>query len=318
MKTFSVIRTNSSPYHGKDFEQNEQLRLEKLPGVTWRKLEDAIPEEPILLITNTHTRLNQLSAELLEKTKLIVHSNSGYDNFAEDKKFWENIPVIVGHEIRAQAVAEYYLSALFNGLTEIPQHITWNRSRLWERPLIKEQNILLIGLGHIGHILATTLKGLGCKVTIVDPLVPGNFSHWQELNLAEYKIVLLCCSLNSSTHHLCDELFFEKAHPELLLINGARGKLIEEKALREFLLSHPKAIAYLDVFEQEPFNESWHHFPQVWKTSHIAGVYSELDEAIIQFEEKTISDFLSLKDHEFKLKYKRQLLQNKWFQGELI
>ncbi len=318
MKTFTVIRTNSSPYHGKDFEQKEQMRLEKLPGLNWRKLEEEIPEEPVILITNTHTRLNQLSPWLLDNTKLIVHSNSGYDNFTEDRKLWENIPTIVGHEIRAQAVAEYYLCALFNGLSEIPQHLIWNRSRHWERPLLKDQRILLIGFGHVGKILTTTLKAIGCNVTIIDPLIEGNFSRWEEVKLDEYKIVLLCCSLNSSTYHLCNKFFFEKAHPELLLINGARGKIIQEKALREFLLSHPRAMAYLDVFEQEPFDESWHHFPQVWKTSHIAGVYSDLDEAIIQFEEKTINDFLSLKDLEFKLKYKMQLLQNKWIKGELI
>jgi D-3-phosphoglycerate dehydrogenase len=294
------------------------MRLEKISGLNYRNLEEAIPEEPVILITNTHTRLNQLSPDLLKSTKLIVHSNSGYDNFTEDRKLWENIPIIVGHEIRAQAVAEYYLSALLNGLSEIPQHLIWNRSRRWERPLIKDQNILLIGHGHVGQILNKALKALGCNVVIIDPLSGGDFSRWEEVKLDEYKIVLLCCSLNSSTYHLCNEVFFEKAHPELLMINGARGKIVQEKALREFLLTHPKAMAYLDVFEQEPFGESWHHFPQVWKTSHIAGVYSDLDEAIIKFEEKIINDFLSLKDHEFKLKYKMQLLQNKWIKGELI
>ena len=48
---------------------------------------------------------------------------------------------------------------------------------------------------------------------------------------------------------------------------------------------------FLDVFEREPFDESWHHFPQVWKTSHIAGVYSGLDEAIIEFEENILKEF---------------------------
>jgi len=190
MKTFTVIRTNSSPYHGKDFEQNEQMRLEKISGLNYRNLEEAIPEEPVILITNTHTRLNQLSPDLLKSTKLIVHSNSGYDNFTEDRKLWENIPIIVGHEIRAQAVAEYYLSALLNGLSEIPQHLIWNRSRRWERPLIKDQNILLIGHGHVGQILNKALKALGCNVVIIDPLSGGDFSRWEEVKLDEYKIVL--------------------------------------------------------------------------------------------------------------------------------
>jgi phosphoglycerate dehydrogenase-like enzyme len=115
-----------------------------------------------------------------------------------------------------------------------------------------------------------------------------------------------------------NEKFFNRAHPELIFINGARGKLVEERALREFLLSHPKAQAFLDVFEHEPFNESWHHFPQVWKTSHIAGVYSGLDEGVVQFEEKTLKDFIFLEEIDFFKKYSKELLQNKWVNGELI
>jgi phosphoglycerate dehydrogenase-like enzyme len=72
------------------------------------------------------------------------------------------------------------------------------------------------------------------------------------------------------------------------------------------------------VFENEPFDESWHHFPQVWKTSHIAGVYSELDAGIIQFEEKTLNDFVSMDEFDFQKEYTNELLQNKWLKGELI
>ena len=115
-----------------------------------------------------------------------------------------------------------------------------------------------------------------------------------------------------------NDVFFNKAHPELIFINGARGKLVDEKALKEFLLAHSKAQAFLDVFEKEPFEDSWINFPQVWKTSHIAGVHGELDAGIIDFEEKALKDFVSFDEASFKTKYQRELLQNKRIQGELI
>lgn len=312
------MRTHSSPYHGPDFANIEQNRLNLIPGVSFRNRNDSVQPVPTVLITNTHTRLRELPASLLAGTKLIIHSNSGYDHFNQERDLWINIPVIIGHEIRAQAVAEYYLSALFTGLLEMPQHLAWSKSRAWERPLIKDQEVLIFGYGHIGKIIEATLKALGARVTVVDPFVSGR-PHLEDIaDYSKARIVLACCSLNSSSYHLFNESFFQWAHPELLFINGARGKLVDEKALRDFLLSHPQAQAFLDVFEEEPFQESWHHFPQVWKTSHIAGVYSDLDEAIIQFEEKVLRDFTQMGWDDFKTKYSEALLQNKWIKGELI
>ncbi len=308
MKSFSVLRTHFSPYHGPQFEQIERDRLTKIPGVSFGDQGD------VVLITNTHTILAELPQDILKRTKLILHSNSGYDHFAQEVDYWKDIPVVVGHTIRAQAVAEYTLGCLFEGLIEMPQHLIWNKARNWDRPLIKDQNIWVYGYGHIGKIVVNTLKGLGAKVTVVDPFVLPR----PQADHSEARVVLVCASLNSTSKHMFDEAFFAKAHPKLIFINGARGKLVKEKALREFLLTHPEAQAFLDVFEKEPFDESWHSFPQVWKTSHIAGVYSELDEGIIQFEEGVLKDFTTLDEKAFKEKYKHELLQNKWIKGELI
>ena len=318
MKSFNVMRLNSSPYHGEDFAQIEMSRLNQIPGITYKSFKPEPTSDRLILITNTHSKLSQLPPGLLEKTELIVHSNSGYDHFNQDKGLWWNIPVIVGHEIRAQAVVEYYLTCLTTGLSDLPQHLSWDKSRNWQRTLIKDESILIFGGGHIGQKIYTILTALGANVKIIDPFISGAIKNWNEINLKNYKVVLICCSLNSTSHHLLNDDFFEKAHSELLLVNGARGKILDEQALREFLQFNPKAFAFLDVFEEEPFSSSWINFPQVWKTSHIAGVYSALDEAIIHFEEKIIRDFLNMDLILFKDKYSKQLLQNKWVQGELI
>lgn len=313
MISYQIIRTHSSPYHGAHFEQIERDRLEALPGLGFAQLE-RFEAKPTILITNTHTDLSKLPSNLLSLTKLILHSNSGYDRFADSHELWKAIPVVVGHEIRAQAVAEYTLSCLFQGLNELPQHLSWDASRKWDRPLIKNQLVHIYGFGHIGKIVAATLHALGADVQVADPFVATPFAKPQ----GQARIVIACCSLNKSSKHLFNQKFFSTAHPELIFINGARGKLVEETALREFLLSHPSAQAFLDVFENEPFDSSWYHFPQVWKTSHIAGVHLGLDEDIIRFEEKVLKAFLTLSTQEFKHHYEKELLQNKWLQGELI
>jgi D-3-phosphoglycerate dehydrogenase / 2-oxoglutarate reductase len=321
-KSFQVIRTHLSPYQAKNFQQIESSALEMLPGITYRQLSDFTSGQPTILITNTHTQLPTLPLELLNGTELIVHPNSGYDNFRNSEKIWNKIPLVVGHEIRAQAVAEYSLSCLFQGLTELPQHLSWDHSRLWNRSLIKGCDIWIFGYGHIGKILAQTLSALGANLTIVDPFIRNcpykHLRNWKEGFVRNAQVVITACGLNDTSHHLFGDEFFDGAHPELIFINGARGGLVKEASLRKFLLAHSKAQAFLDVFETEPFTEEWHHFPQVWKTSHIAGVHKVLDQGIIQFEVKVISDYLNLPESEFLAKYSQELLQNKKYQGVII
>jgi D-3-phosphoglycerate dehydrogenase len=318
MKSFSVTRLNISPYQHPDFINMEQSLLESLPGIKYYKSLSLSDLKPTILITNTHTVLNQLPLPLLEQTKLIIHPNSGYDHFEPDQNLWKNIPVVIGHKIRAQAVAEYTLRCLFEGLCELPQHVAWNRARLWDRLLLKEMNVCIFGHGHIGKIVASTLQNLGMNIRIVDPFKPGCASSWREIELKKMQVVISCLSLNKTSRHLFNQEFFENAHPNLLFINGARGDLVDENALKEFLLSHPNAFAFLDVFESEPFTEEWHHFPQVWKTSHVAGVHTHLDQDILKFEYDVLNDYLNISEREFMIKYNQELLQNKWIQGVLI
>ncbi len=321
MKSLEVLRTNISPYQAKDFLYREKTALQAIPGIKYLS-QVSNSARPQVLITNTHTNLSEFYAEILEGTKLIIHPNSGYDHFEQEKHLWKDIPVVTGNSIRAQAVAEYTLRCLFEGAVEFPQHVEWNKERKWDRPLMKELPIWIFGYGHVGKILARTLTALGAQVTIVDPFIsecPYRWvKTWQEGRLPEARVVILAMSLNKTSERMLDYRFFESVHPELLLINPARGKLIEENALKDFLPSHPKAFAFLDTFAKEPFGDEWHHIPQVWKTSHIAGVDSRLDERIIEFEVRILTDWVTLDKNEFLKKYQSEILQYKYKDGVLI
>ena len=317
MKSIQIIRTHTSPYQGKDFAAKEKQALEAL-GITYTNPENHDPDLTTILITNTHTLLRELPQDLLARTSLILHPNSGYDNFTQDHELWKSIPIIIGHKIRAQAVAEYSLSCLFEGLTELPQHLHWNKERRWERSLIQEQKISIFGFGHIGKIIAQTLSSLGCKIQVIDPYIKNcPYPHYKNFEEApSARVVMVACGLNETSRRMFDQKFFKTAPDNLLFINGARGKLVDESALREFLLSNPKAFAFLDVFENEPFGPEWSSFPQTWKTSHIAGVSKNLDQQIIDFEVEVLKDYIAGMD--MKKQYAEELLQNKYREGVLI
>jgi D-3-phosphoglycerate dehydrogenase / 2-oxoglutarate reductase len=182
--------------------------------------------------------------------------------------------------------------------------------------------VWVFGYGHIGKIIADTLAVLGMAVTVVDPYETRcphvHLQHWKEGRVRDAKAVILACGLNSSSEKILNAEFFSALGDDVLIINGARGKLIEEPSLKHYLKLHPGSFAFLDVFEKEPFEDHWHNFPQVWKTSHIAGVEIELDDKILSFEKEVLNDFVKLEESEFRLKYHKELLQNKWIKGALI
>ena len=321
MKRFQVVRTHISPYQAQNFIPKESAMVTDFPLLDYRTLENFLDLKTIL-ITNTHTELSKLPKGLLKETVLIIHPNSGYDHFAHEHALWQNIPMVIGHTIRAQAVAEYSIGAVFEGLQEMPQHLSWDKNRNWNRTLLKDSSVWVFGYGHIGKIIADTLATLGMKVTVVDPHVTNcphkRLSKWQDGDLSEARVVISALSLNATTEKIFNQDFFSHASSELLFINGARGKLVDEKALKDFLLSRPESFAFLDVFEKEPFAEEWHGFPQAWKTSHIAGVEKNLDDKIIDFSQKVLRDFLELDQTQFLKKHEKELLQNKWMNGVLI
>lgn len=321
MKSFQVIRTHTSPYQAPDFLKLEEKLIHARPELSYRRPENADGQTPTILITNTHTQLRDLPPELLKLTKLIVHPNSGYDHFRDEQAFWASIPLVVGHEVRAQAVAEYSLACLFQGLSDLPQHLSWNHQRLWDRSLLKNKSVWVFGYGHIGKIVCTVLSALGVKVTVVDPYASSPYPtlrNWKEGEVDQAAAVIVCCSLNPTSFEMFNDEFFSSVSSRLIFINGARGKLVRESSLRDYLQAHPKAFAFLDVFAEEPFKDNWYHFPQVWKTSHIAGVFNGLDQAILDFELDVIDHFLQLSANDFSQKYAAELLQNKWKEGVLI
>lgn len=314
MKRYSVIRTHTSPYQVRGFKDLEKKCLEKLPLDYLYSVEEIKANSELIVVTNTHTKFEDLPSEIREKAKLIVHPNSGYENFASTFSELKNLPVVIGHEIRAQAVAEYTLSCFVDYWTRRPHHPNWDQSRLYPRKLMNKTSALIIGHGHIGKRLKTMLSSLGVHVKTVDPRLPADYKELSEVK-ESFETIILAASLNSQSIHLINQQSLQKLGPSVL-INPSRGGFINEVDLMNYL-ENSSMTAYLDVFEKEPLPEGSLKHERLIKTSHIAGVHQDLDQDIIDFEFQVISDFLNLSEKDFMVKYHHQLLANKWFQGEL-
>ncbi len=260
-----------------------------------------------MLITNTHTNFDLLSGEQIGQLKLILHPNSGYDNIPVDFVKASKAPIIIGSTIRAQAVSQYILSALFNHFSKLPEQPFWDVDRKWPRKLISDLKVCLLGHGHIGKILSSTLTPMVKELTIYDP-----FENFTQLNNKNADVVILACGLNVKSHHIIDKTFLNAISEEALIINAARGELIKTSDLINFLDANNKAFAVLDVFEKEPADfGAFRHLKNIKHTSHIAGVYQNIDQHTIDFEVEVIRNFFELTEFDFKNKYQKMILQNR-------
>ncbi len=309
---YNVSRINTSPYFSANFLELEKDTINNIAQVEMLAHPTTAPAD--IIITNTHTKIDQLSLAELNQCKLMIHPNSGYDNFSAE--FVKNtiFPIVIGNPIRSHAVTNYILSALLNHYSSIVKEPNWNASRKWPRKLLSELNILVIGAGHIGSLLEQSLSPLVAKIQIYDPYKSETQIHFKNID-----VVIPACSLNKENYHFINQHFLEKLNHDFLLINAARGQLVNTADLISILKERPKAFAILDVFEQEPFDfNEFLGLQNVLLSSHIAGVYKNIDHATIQFEFEVISDFIKLETLDFEEKYHNMLLKNKIMNDYLI
>jgi D-3-phosphoglycerate dehydrogenase len=316
---FKVLRLNTSPYSTGILSPLEKKQLEniRVQGHSVEYVEsNTIQDDKSLyiLISNTQTNPASIPNELLKKTVLMIHPNSGYDNFAPSFVKEAHFPIVLGNEIRKFAVVEFILSALFHHFTALPHHEVWDFDRQFSRPLLQSKKILVMGHGHIGKHLTKQLAQLGIEFYTYDPFVGPKI-----LPQTKMDVVILALSLNDQTKHIINKKFIDQRLVDnFLLINPARGELIDEHDLIEALTKKINASAVLDVFHPEP--KDFKHFKKlknVRLSSHIAGVFQGLNEVMVNFEEKIIRDFLTNIESFFK-NHEKDFLQNRYHKGKLL
>jgi D-3-phosphoglycerate dehydrogenase len=313
---YTVYRLSKSSYQDAQFIAREKKAIEEVVRNTYisvtytEKPTEIDPDSKIILLTNSHSCMDEIPKVLVDKIELIIHPNSGHDNYSKDFLDQFKGPIIVGNQIRANAVAEYILSCLFHHFCPIPNHHHWDEKREWDRVLLSDQKIIIYGHGHIGSKVYASLKPIIPNLYVIDPKhfhsnLGKKVNQVSDEILNKANIVIICTDLNDSSLHLIDNDLLGKLDESFLIINAARGKNIDIESLKNWLKKYPKAMAYIDVFDKEPYAPGFLvGLKNLNKTSHIAGVFDVLNQRMIEFEKSILSDFLST-ESDFATKYKK-------------
>ncbi|MGQ9572130.1 MAG: C-terminal binding protein [Dehalococcoidia bacterium] len=159
----------------------------------------------------------------------------------------------------------------------------WPRGPLLGLPPIFGQTLGIVGLGYIGRALARKAQALSLEVVAYDPYVDPKLAEQGNVRLVSLRELLeqsdyvsVNAPLTGETHHLIGAKELALMKPTAVLINTARGALVDEEALVEALRAGRIAAAGLDVFEKEPLpaDSPLLALDNVVLTPHSAG-YSE-------------------------------------------
>ncbi len=172
----------------------------------------------------------------------------------------------------------------------------WDYHASIEAPRLRGRTLGLVGCGRIGTATALRAKAFGLDVVFYDPYLPPGIDKALGIRrvdsldalLGQSDILSLHCYLDERSHHLIDREALAKLRPGSILINTARGPVVEQEALVEALESGHLLAAGLDVVEREPLDDDrLRQHPRVILTPHSA-FYSI--EGFVELRRKTAEE----------------------------
>lgn len=225
------------------------------------------------------------------RLRVIAKHGVGVDNIDLAAARTRGIPVAVTATANATSVAEFAFAqilALAKRVTEMDAAVRAGDWAARNRPGAIElagKTLLVVGFGRIGTRVARRALAFEMRVLVYDPFVPAarireaGCEPVSELDavLPEADVLSLHCPLTATTRGMIDAARLARLRPTALLVDTARGGLVDETALAAALAAGRLAGAALDVFAREPLpgDDPLLAAPNLLLSPHVAGVSAE-------------------------------------------
>ena len=229
--------------------------------------------------------LDKALIESLPALSLIACFTSGYDGIDVDWCQARGLPVTHAPGVNHEDVADHALGLILAARRQIAAGDRALRAGDWTAdsriitPSLKGQRLGIVGLGSIGEAVARRGEAMRMPVRWWGPREKA--SPWTRsdslLQLArDSDILVVACKADESNRGLISGAVIEALGPQGLLVNVARGQLVDETALIAALKDGRLGQAALDVFEEEPTPaERWTNVPNTVLTPHTGGATTE-------------------------------------------
>jgi (S)-sulfolactate dehydrogenase len=256
----------------------------------------ALPEARAWIVRN-RTLVSGAALAAAKRLAVVGRLGVGLDNIDTAACEARGIEVIPATGANAESVAEYVVTVallLLRGAYFSPRAVdagTWPRLTLSQGREASGKVLGLVGFGSIGRLTARKAAALGMRTLGYDPMLDASDLAWREFStqrreldalLAESDVVSLHMPLTPQTRGLFDAGRLARMTRDAVLVNTARGGVVDEAALAAMLREGRLGGAALDVFDHEPLpaGSPLAGAPRLLLTPHIAGVTLESNERV--------------------------------------
>lgn len=207
--------------------------------------------------------------------KYIQLTSAGFDRVPMDYVKQSKITIHNARGVYSIPMAEFAISGVLQLYKNAKFFINNQQKNLWnkDRNLIElyGKTVCVVGCGSVGTECAKRFKAFGCKVFGVDLFTRNDDNYDDMVNLDKIDeilpmsdVVVLTLPLTDDTYHIIDKNNFSKFKDNAVLVNIARGAVVDTEALIQ-ALNYKLYGAVLDVFEEEPLDE----YSSLWKVEKV-------------------------------------------------
>ena len=265
----------------------DDIEVRWVDGPDREKLLAAVPEADALLVRSATT----VDAEVLDaapRLKIVARAGVGLDNVDVKTATERGVLVVNAPTSNIHSAAEHALALLLSAARQIPAADASLREHAWKRSSFSGTEIFgktvgVVGLGRIGQLVAQRLAAFEAHIVAYDPYVSAARAAQLGIELLSLDELLGRADFISvhlpktpETAGLIDKEALAKTKPGVIIVNAARGGLIDESALADAISSGHVRGAGLDVFSKEPCTDSpLFELAQVVVTPHLGASTEE-------------------------------------------
>ncbi|MBF0422658.1 MAG: phosphoglycerate dehydrogenase [Magnetococcales bacterium] len=281
------------------------VEVDYLPGLTPEELKAKLPNYDGIAIRSA-TKLTRELIQAATRLKVIGRAGIGVDNVDIPAASKQGVIVMNAPFGNSVTTAEHTMALMLAAARHVPAATISTRAGKWEKNGFMGRELAgktlgIIGTGNIGSLVIERCKGMKMNILAYDPFISKSKAQDMEVELVDeldlfwprVDVLTVHAPLTPKTRHIVNGDALAKMKKGVIIINCARGGIVDEPALYEALKSGKVFAAGLDVFEKEPAKESpLFELDNVILTPHLGASTTEAQiKVAVQIAEQ-ISDFL--------------------------
>lgn len=296
-KNVFVFSSRVLPEHLERLRANFNVTLLDPAGDIDAQFAAAVPEAHGLIGVGRRLGREQLAAA--RQLEVVSTISVGYDNYDVDYLTERGILLTNTPGVLTETTADLGFALLMSAARRIPELDAWTRAGQWQATVgpaqfgsdVHGKTLGILGMGAIGAAIARcghfgfrmpVLYTSNSRKPELEAELGARFRPLDDL-LREADFLVVVVPLNDRTRHMIGAREFELMKPDAILINIARGPVVDEQALIAALTERRIQAAGLDVYEQEPLRESpLFRLPNVVTLPHIGSATHETRKAMAE------------------------------------